>query len=75
MPGETLPTTLLALDASIVSCSLDELAQRLRLHPPPIVARVWHDTLLLDPRTVLEEQDKELVQGLLHLSSPVYIRT
>ncbi len=75
LPGETLPTTLLALDASIVSCSLDELAQRLRLHTPPIVARVWRDTLLLDPRTVLEEQDEEIVQGLLHLSSPVYIRT
>ena len=68
LPGETLPTTLLALDAPIVSCSLDELALRLRLHTPPIVTRVWHDTLLLDPRTVFEEQDEELVQGLIDLS-------
>ena len=75
LPGETLPTTLLALDASTVLCPLDELAQRLRLHTPPIVARISHDMLLLDPRTVLEEQDEELVQGLLHRSSPVYIRT
>lgn len=68
LPGETLPTTLLALDASIVSYSLDELAQRLRLHTPPIVARISRDMLLLDPRTVLEEQEEELVQGLMDLS-------
>jgi L-seryl-tRNA(Ser) seleniumtransferase len=68
LPGETLPTTLLALDASAVLCPLDELAQRLRLHTPPIIARISHDMLLLDPRTVLEEQDEELVQGLIDLS-------
>lgn len=68
LPGETLPTTLLALDASVVSCSLGELAQRLRLHIPPIIARISRDMLLLDPRTVLEEQDEELVQGLMKLS-------
>jgi len=68
LPGETLPTTLLALDASAVLCPLDELAQRLRLHTPPIIARISHDMLLLDPRTVLEEQDEELVQGLMDFS-------
>src|SRR2546427_6153611 len=31
LPGETLPTTLLALDAARVPLSLDELARRLRL--------------------------------------------
>jgi L-seryl-tRNA(Ser) seleniumtransferase len=65
LPGKTLPTTLLALDASVVRCSLDELAQRLRLHTSPIVARISHDTLLLDPRTVLEEQDEKMVQGIM----------
>jgi L-seryl-tRNA(Ser) seleniumtransferase len=68
LPGETLPTTLLALDASAISCSLDEFAQRLRLHTPPIVARISHNTLLLDPRTVLEEQDEDVVQGIIGIS-------
>jgi L-seryl-tRNA(Ser) seleniumtransferase len=64
LPGETLPTTLLAIDAARVSVPLDELARRLRMRRVPIVARILRDTLLLDPRTVLEEQDKEVVQGV-----------
>jgi L-seryl-tRNA(Ser) seleniumtransferase len=31
----------------------------------PIIARIFHDTLLLDPRTVLEEQDEELLKALV----------
>src|SRR5713101_3341495 len=65
LPGETLPTTLLALDAAHISMPLDELAKRLRLHSPPIIVRILRDMLLLDPRTVSEEQDKELLQALV----------
>ncbi|MBV9228810.1 MAG: L-seryl-tRNA(Sec) selenium transferase [Chloroflexi bacterium] len=67
LPGETLPTTLLALDAARVSLSLEELAKRLRMREIPIVVRILHDTLLLDPRTVLEEQDKEVVNALVEV--------
>lgn len=67
LPGEILPTTLLALDADEMSMSLDELARRLRIRPLPIVTRISRDTLLLDPRTVLEEQDGEVMQGLLEV--------
>jgi L-seryl-tRNA(Ser) seleniumtransferase len=65
LPGETLPTTLLALDAAHIPIPLDELARRLRTRRTPIIARILRDTLLLDPRTVLEEQDKEVVEGLI----------
>jgi len=65
LPGETLPTTLLALPAESLSLPLNELARRLRLRTTPIITRISHDTLLLDPRTVLEEQDKEVVQALV----------
>ncbi len=65
LPGETLATTLLALDAAHVSFPLDELAKRLRLRPIPIVTRILRDSLLLDPRTVLEEQDNEVMQALV----------
>src|SRR5438876_3965601 len=67
LPGETLPTSLLAIDAAQVSLSLDELARQLRMRNIPIITRILRDTLLLDPRTVLEEQDKEVVLGLIEV--------
>jgi L-seryl-tRNA(Ser) seleniumtransferase len=65
LPGETLPTTLLALDAGNVSMPLDELAKRLRLRSTPLILRILHDALLVDPRTVLKEQDNEVVQAFV----------
>lgn len=65
LPGETLPTTLVALDAANAPLPLEELARRLRARSTPIIARIFRDTLLLDPRTVFEEQDKEVVNGLV----------
>lgn len=64
LPGETLPTMLLAIDAAHVPMPLDELAKRLRLRNTPIITRILRDSLLLDPRTVLEEQDGEVVVGV-----------
>jgi L-seryl-tRNA(Ser) seleniumtransferase len=65
LPGEMLSTSLLALDAASSPLPLTELARRLRMCSTPIIARIQHDTLLLDPRTVLEEQDKALLLGLV----------
>ncbi len=67
LPGEMLPTTLLAIDAARTSHSLDVLAQRLRLRTTPVIARILHNILLLDPRTVFEEQDEEVVQALIEV--------
>lgn len=64
LPGETLPTMLLAIDAAHVPLPLDELAKRLRLRSTPIITRILRNTLLLDPRTVLEEQDGEVMAGV-----------
>ncbi len=65
LPGETLPTTLLALDAGNVPMPLDELAKRLRLRSVPLIVRIQRDALLVDPRTVLKEQDKEVIRALV----------
>ncbi len=65
LPGETLPTTLLALDASNTNIPLTELAQKLRMRPTPLIVRILRDTLLLDPRTIFEEQDEEVLRALL----------
>jgi L-seryl-tRNA(Ser) seleniumtransferase len=67
LPGETLPTTLLALDAARMPVPLDELAKRLRTRPTPVIARISRDMLLLDPRTVLKEQDEEVVRALVEV--------
>ena len=56
LPGETLPTSLVALALD----SPDEVAGRLRAGEPPVIARIENDRLVLDPRTVLPEQEAVL---------------
>ncbi len=60
LPGQTLATRALALDVA----SPDTLAARLRAADPPVIARIEDDRLLLDPRTVLPEQDTDLIKAL-----------
>jgi L-seryl-tRNA(Ser) seleniumtransferase len=66
-PSAVLPTRLLAVSAEGVSA--DELAARLRLSTPPIVARVEDGRVLLDLRTVFPQQDEALVQALSQIAS------
>jgi L-seryl-tRNA(Ser) seleniumtransferase len=56
LPGETLPTHLVALEVA----SPDGVAARLRASEPPVMTRIEDDRLVLDPRTVLPEQDATL---------------
>jgi len=62
LPEESLPTRLLAISGEDVDVT--SLARRLRLGDPPVVARVEHDTLLLDPRTVAPADDAALLIAL-----------
>jgi len=62
LPGETLPTRLLALDAT--AGAPNALAARLRAQNPPIVARVADERVLFDPRTVMVEEETALLQGI-----------
>lgn len=72
MPGETLPTWHCVITPKLSSPSLDEaagdaaaaLSARLRSGQPPVVVRVLRDQVLLDPRTVLPEQDTTLLQAI-----------
>jgi L-seryl-tRNA(Ser) seleniumtransferase len=68
-PGEGLPTTLVAVRAS--GSSARTLEERLRRRPLPIIARVEAGDLLLDLRTVTEEQDTLLAAALADASSEV----
>ncbi|MCB0208923.1 MAG: L-seryl-tRNA(Sec) selenium transferase [Anaerolineae bacterium] len=63
LPGQTLPTKALA----VMVASPDDLAERLRLPTAnvlPVVARIEANRLILDPRTVLVEQDESLLDAV-----------
>lgn len=61
LPGQTLPTTLLALR----SAQPDRLVSFLRHGDPPVIARIEDDWVLLDPRTVVPTQDEHLLAALV----------
>jgi L-seryl-tRNA(Ser) seleniumtransferase len=60
-----LPTYLLAITSEHLSA--DELAARLRGHNPPVVTRVEEGHVLIDLRTVFEQEEPELTQALIEL--------
>ncbi len=60
-PGQALPTRVVAVRRS--GSSAQDLEARLRAHTPPIIARLEHDQVLLDPRTLLEGQEDEIVRA------------
>ncbi len=60
LPELTLPTRALA----IAGPAPDELAHALRLADPPVVTRVDDDQVVIDPRTVLPDEDDALLAAL-----------
>jgi L-seryl-tRNA(Ser) seleniumtransferase len=60
LPDESFPTFLLSLSVE----SPDRFLKILRAQNPPIIARTASDKVLLDPRTVLAEQEGALLVGL-----------
>jgi len=62
-PTSVLPTCLLAITAE--GLSADELAARLRAHNPPVIARVEEGRVLVDLRTVFEQEEPQVVLALL----------
>ena len=62
LPEEGLPTKLVAIAGD--GAEVSEIARRLRTGDPPVVARIEHGALLLDPRTVRPEEDRTLVAAV-----------
>ena len=62
LPGETLPTWVLSLDCRNVGA--EGVMRRLRESDTPVVARIDENRVLLDPRTVLPEEDGPLLDAL-----------
>ena len=65
-PGHSLPARLVAVQHS--SLSAQDLESALRRNHPPIMARVESDRVLLDLRTVFEDQDAQIVQAFERLA-------
>jgi L-seryl-tRNA(Ser) seleniumtransferase len=61
LPEETLPTWVLALKSD----HPDRVATELRGAEPPVIPRIADERVLLDPRTVLPDQEAELLQALI----------
>jgi L-seryl-tRNA(Ser) seleniumtransferase len=61
LPGETLPTKLVALPME----HPDRLASALRDGDPPVIGRIEEGQLVLDPRTVRTEEEKTLLENVI----------
>ncbi|MFY9493666.1 MAG: L-seryl-tRNA(Sec) selenium transferase, partial [Limnochordia bacterium] len=59
LPGETIPSWALVLTSATYSAQ--RIYDWLRLSSPAVMGRIVQDKVWLDPRTVLPEQDREVV--------------
>ncbi len=64
LPGETLPTHLLAIPVP----APDAVAAALRSRRPAIICRIQKEHLLFDPRTVLAEQEEYMLTALAEVT-------
>ena len=64
LPGETLNSWSLAINSVGVPGGAQALVKRLRENVPPIIARIEGDKVLLDPRTVMENEEDLVVDAL-----------
>ena len=63
LPGERLPTTALVITPRAGRAA--GLLRRLREHEPPVIGRIDKERVLLDPRTVLPDEDDALLDAVV----------
>jgi L-seryl-tRNA(Ser) seleniumtransferase len=68
LPGGTLTTRLVAIGQQSKTTKehglAQTLAEMLRSQHPPVIGRISENVLLLDPRSVLPEEDQVVIQAL-----------
>ena len=72
LPGGTLPTRLVAIGSEgkrKIQSTAHVLSQKLRCQQIPIIGRISGNVLLLDPRSVLPEEDEVVLQALRSLAA------
>ncbi|MBN2316382.1 MAG: L-seryl-tRNA(Sec) selenium transferase [Sedimentisphaerales bacterium] len=62
LPAQNLPTTLVALRPENIGA--ESFAKKLRLYATPIFTRIQNDQVLIDPRTLLDGNDKIIVDAI-----------
>jgi L-seryl-tRNA(Ser) seleniumtransferase len=63
LPGQNLPTKLVAIQSSLISPT--DLARDLRRHNPPVVTRIQNDQVLVDPRTLLDGEEQVVINAVI----------
>lgn len=61
-PGEEISSVCIAIKSDKISP--DKLSERLRLFEIPIVSRISHEEVLIDLRTVFEDEEELLAKGI-----------
>ncbi len=65
LPDQDLPTTLVALQCE--KPGAESLAAELRKYRTPVFSRIQNDQVLIDPRTLLNGDDKIIVEALIEI--------
>ena len=63
LPGESIPTCLLAIEVD----SPNQFLKRLRQLDIPVIARIENERVVFDPRTVIEAQNSVFVSQIKSL--------
>ena len=69
LPGGTLPTRLVTIQGGKGGMGVNTLSRLLRNQETPVVGRVNVDMLMLDPRSVLPEDDEIVIMALRRLKA------
>lgn len=70
LPGSALPTRLVVIGGESKKKEMAQiLSQRLRRQEMPVIGRISDNALLLDPRSVLPEEDETLLKALRNLAA------
>jgi L-seryl-tRNA(Ser) seleniumtransferase len=73
LPGGTLPTRLVAISSSGKkgNAFVLKLSQDLRNYRMPIIGRISDNVLLLNPRSVIPEDDRIIIQALHEITGSI----
>ena len=63
LPGEQLPTTVVVILEPRPTPA--RLIERLRAQEPPVIARIEADRVVLDPRTLLPDEEEPLLRAVI----------
>ena len=67
LPGETLESVALRIDCQALRMTPEAALAKLRQRQPPVIGRIEDDGVMLDPRTVLPEQDETVAAAIQDL--------